>query len=146
MAKIDWPPQEKRTLIGKRIDRADGPVKATGAAKYSYDINRPGMLYAKLVTSPHASAAVDRIDTSAAETMPGVRAVWKEEVEVKSLTREQAEKDGWTEDKGYTFVGPGPEFKVYSPASKVLYAGHILAAVADTEEIANEAVHRVKVE
>ena len=38
MAKIDWPAAEKRSLIGKRIDRADGPAKATGAAKYSYDI------------------------------------------------------------------------------------------------------------
>ena len=44
MAKVDWPSAEKRTLIGKRIDRVDGPMKATGAAKYSYDVNRPGML------------------------------------------------------------------------------------------------------
>jgi xanthine dehydrogenase YagR molybdenum-binding subunit len=78
MAKVDWPPAEKRTLIGKRIDRADGPVKATGAAKYSYDINRPGMLYAKLVTSPHARAEVSGIDASAAEGMRGVKAVWKD--------------------------------------------------------------------
>src|SRR6185295_15289321 len=78
MAKVDWPPTEKRTLIGKRIDRADGPVKATGAAKYSYDINRPGMLYAKLVTSPHARAEVSGIDASAAEGMRGVKAVWKD--------------------------------------------------------------------
>ena len=56
MAKVDWPSAEKRTLIGKRIDRVDGPMKATGAAKYSYDINRPGMLWAKVLTSPHPRA------------------------------------------------------------------------------------------
>jgi len=51
MAKVDWPAAEKRTLIGRRIDRIDGPLKATGAAKYSYALNRPGMFWAKLVTS-----------------------------------------------------------------------------------------------
>src|SRR5438874_12909013 len=66
MLKVDWPPAEKRTLIGKRIDRADGPAKTTGTAKYSYDINRPGMLYAKLVTSPYANAEIESIDLRAA--------------------------------------------------------------------------------
>src|SRR5947207_2889270 len=78
MAKVDWPPADKRTLIGKRIDRIDGPVKAAGAAKYSYDINRPGMLWAKVVTSPHAHAEVTSIDTSAAEALPGVKGVWRD--------------------------------------------------------------------
>src|SRR6266516_3649235 len=78
MAKVDWPAAEKRTLIGKRIDRIDGPLKATGAAKYSYDINRPGMLWAKVVTSPYAHAEVSGIDTSAAEALPGVKGVWRD--------------------------------------------------------------------
>ena len=76
MAKVDWPAAEKRTLIGKRIERVDGPAKTTGAAKYSYDINRPGMLWAKLVTSPHAHAQVESIDSTEAKAMPGVEAVW----------------------------------------------------------------------
>ena len=54
MIKIDWPPAEKRRLIGKRISRLDGPHKTTGVAKYSYDMNPPGLLWAKLITSPHA--------------------------------------------------------------------------------------------
>src|ERR1041385_1109917 len=78
MAKVNWPPAEKRTLIGKRIDRVDGPMKATGAAKYSFDINRPGMLWAKVVTSPYAHAEVVGIDTSAAEALPGVKGVWRD--------------------------------------------------------------------
>src|SRR5437773_4897968 len=78
MAKVDWPAADKRTLIGKRIDRIDGPLKATGAAKYSYDINRPGMLWARAVTSPYAHAEVTSIDTRAAEALPGVKGVWRD--------------------------------------------------------------------
>lgn len=73
--KYDWPEAGQRKLIGKRISRLDGPVKVRGEAKYSYDINRPGMLYAKLLTCPHAHAKIKAIDTSAAEKLPGVKAV-----------------------------------------------------------------------
>ena len=79
MAKVDWPSADKRTLIGKRISRIDSPLKTTGTAKYSFDINRPGMLWAKLVTSPYPKAEVTSIDTSAAAALPGVKGVWKSE-------------------------------------------------------------------
>jgi xanthine dehydrogenase YagR molybdenum-binding subunit len=75
MADYHWPPAEKRFLIGKSFNRVDGPVKSSARAKYSYDINRPGMLYGKMVFSPYAHAKVKSIDTGAAEKMPGVRAV-----------------------------------------------------------------------
>lgn len=79
MAKATWPSAEKRRLIGKRIDRIDGPLKATGAAKYSYDVNRPGMLWAKVVTSPYAHAQIVSVDLEAAKALPGVKAVWRDE-------------------------------------------------------------------
>src|SRR5689334_7286848 len=85
MANVAWPAADKRALLGKRISRIDAPLKTTGAAKYSYDINRPGMLWAKVITSPHAKADFEDIDTSAAEKLPGVKAVWKE-TETKSAT------------------------------------------------------------
>ena len=75
MADYPWPPAEKRTLIGKRISRVDGPQKLTGRAKYTYDVRRPGMLFGKIVRCPHAHARVKSIDTSAAENLPGVRAI-----------------------------------------------------------------------
>jgi xanthine dehydrogenase YagR molybdenum-binding subunit len=75
MAEYKWPDADKRTFIGKRISRIDGPQKVSGRAKYSFDINRPGMLFGKIVRSPHAHAKVKSIDTSAAEQMPGVKAV-----------------------------------------------------------------------
>jgi xanthine dehydrogenase YagR molybdenum-binding subunit len=76
MPKLDWPAADKRTHLGKRIARVDGPVKATGQARYSYDITRPGLLYAKLVTSPYAAAQIVGIDDSAAKALPGVEVVW----------------------------------------------------------------------
>jgi xanthine dehydrogenase YagR molybdenum-binding subunit len=68
-----WPQQ--RRLIGTKVQRLDGPEKATGTAKYSFDINRPGMLHAKILRSPYAHARLKSLDTSAAEKMPGVKAV-----------------------------------------------------------------------
>lgn len=76
MPKVNWPAKDKRAHLGRRIDRVDGPVKATGAAKYSHDINRPGMLFAKLVTSPYAKAQIVRVDAAAAQALRGVEAVW----------------------------------------------------------------------
>lgn len=75
MADYKWPEAEKRTHLGKSISRIDGAEKVSGRAKYTYDINRPGMLYGKVVRSKYARAKIVSIDTSAAEKMPGVKAV-----------------------------------------------------------------------
>jgi xanthine dehydrogenase YagR molybdenum-binding subunit len=68
-----WP--KERRLIGKKFPRLDAPEKATGRAKYSFDVNRPGMLHGKILRCPYAHATLKSIDTSAAEKMPGVAAV-----------------------------------------------------------------------
>lgn len=75
MADYHWPEAGKRHLIGTRISRIDGPLKSSGRAKYTYDVNRPGLLYGKMLLSPYAHAKIVSIDTSAAETAPGVKAV-----------------------------------------------------------------------
>jgi xanthine dehydrogenase YagR molybdenum-binding subunit len=75
MAEYKWPEVGKRTHIGKRIKRLDGPDKVSGKAKYTFDINRPGMLFGKMLRSPYAHAKIVSIDLSAAEKMPGVKAV-----------------------------------------------------------------------
>ena len=69
---MPWP--QNRRVIGTKVPRLDGPEKATGRAKYSYDINRPGMLHAKILRSPHAHARIRTIETAAAEKTPGFRA------------------------------------------------------------------------
>lgn len=75
MPEYNWPDAKDRRLIGTRISRLDGPAKVTGTAKYSYDINRPGMLFAKILHCPHAHARITKLDPSPAQRMQGVRAV-----------------------------------------------------------------------
>jgi xanthine dehydrogenase YagR molybdenum-binding subunit len=73
-----WPAKPK--LLSTVVKRIDGPDKVTGRARYTYDINRPGMIYGRMVRSPYPHAKIVSIDLAAAEKAPGVRAVlaWKE--------------------------------------------------------------------
>ena len=71
----NWPPMDKRRVIGKPYKRLDGPQKASGRAKYCSDLRPKDMLFGVYLTSPHAHARVTSIDTSAAEKTPGVKAV-----------------------------------------------------------------------
>jgi xanthine dehydrogenase YagR molybdenum-binding subunit len=75
MPDYAWPDAKHRSVIGKRIPRVDSPAKVTGRAIYTYDVQRPGMLYGKVVRCPYAHAKILSIDTSAAEKLPGVKAV-----------------------------------------------------------------------
>src|SRR5712692_1496766 len=70
-----WGPNDKHTILNHRITRVDGPAKVSGAAIYSYDVRLPGMLFGRILRSPHAHAKVVKVDTAAAKRMPGVRAV-----------------------------------------------------------------------
>ena len=70
-----WGEASQSRLIGKRITRLSGKDKVTGKAKYTYDINRLGMLYARILRSDVAHANVIDIDLSRAEELPGVKAV-----------------------------------------------------------------------
>src|SRR5215469_2637943 len=75
MPDYQWPDPEHRSLIGQRVSRVDSPDKVAGRARYTYDVKRPGMLFGKMVRSPYAHAKVVSIDISAAEKMPGVKAI-----------------------------------------------------------------------
>ena len=69
----NWP--ENPRLIGTRIPRLDGLAKASGKAKYPSDVRPEGTLFGVMLYSPYAHAKVKSIDISAAEKMPGVKAV-----------------------------------------------------------------------
>ena len=62
-------------LIGKPYSTADLVAKVTGRAKYAEDFRAEGMLFAKLLVSPMPHGRVRRIDTRAAEALPGVAAI-----------------------------------------------------------------------
>ena len=126
----DIPPKLDRpfTIVGKEVDRVDGPEKATGEAKYAGDIKLEGMLHAKILRSPHAHAKIISVDTSQAEQLPGVRAV----ISVNNCA-------GWN-----TFW-----YTIQQPAftEEIGYFGQEVAAVAaDSIDTAVEALHLIKVE
>ena len=71
----DMQPWGPRPLSGTDIQRLDGADKATGRAKYTFDINLPGMLTGRILRSPHPHARVVSVDLAGARSYPGVKAV-----------------------------------------------------------------------
>ncbi len=114
--------------VGKRVPRVDALDKVTGQAMYSVDVELPGMLYGATLRSPLAHAKIVEIDTSAALTVPGVRAV----VTGKEFP--------------FTF-GHMIKDQPFLSIHKVRYVGEPVAAVAaETEAAAQEAVEKIRVE
>jgi CO/xanthine dehydrogenase Mo-binding subunit len=76
---VDEPPplpaNSELTYIGKPTQRYDGPAKALGKAKYTADVQLPGMLYARMVDAKIPHGRIVAIDTTEAEKLPGIRAV-----------------------------------------------------------------------
>jgi xanthine dehydrogenase YagR molybdenum-binding subunit len=70
------PPNAELAVIGKSAPRLGGRAIVTGAARYTVDVRLPGMLFARILRSPHAHARIVSIDSGAAERHPGVRAVY----------------------------------------------------------------------
>ena len=61
--------------VGHREPRIDALLRVTGKAEYTADVKLPGMLYARLLRSPHPHARIKSIDISKAQALPGVRAI-----------------------------------------------------------------------
>lgn len=68
-----WPAETR--IIGTRVPRLDGPAKVTGAAEYTFDVRRPGMLYGAILHCPHAHARIRCLDVAPARAMPAVKAL-----------------------------------------------------------------------
>lgn len=66
---------EGSSVVGQRIRPVQGVDKTKGKPIYPSDIDLPGMLWAKILRSPHARAKILNIDTSKAEALQGVEAV-----------------------------------------------------------------------
>jgi xanthine dehydrogenase molybdenum-binding subunit len=67
--------EKEFSVVGKRTPRIDAYERVTGQAQYTGDLQLPGMLYARVLRSPHPHAKIISIDTSKAEKLPGVKAV-----------------------------------------------------------------------
>src|SRR5438067_70569 len=70
-----WQADEGFAVVGRGHPRVEGAEKVTGRARYAGDLCLPGQLFARVLRSPLPHARIRRIDTSAAEALPGVRAV-----------------------------------------------------------------------
>jgi CO/xanthine dehydrogenase Mo-binding subunit len=128
----------KFDYIGTRPIRHDGLDKVTGRANYGADYALPGMLHGVVVRSPHAHARILSIDTSAAETVPGVKAV---------ITGEDIPKTTARLVFGEVAMSLGDIGDNALAHDKALYDGHAVAAVAATTvEAAREAAERIRVE
>lgn len=71
-----WDLDSKLAVVTGREPRQDGPQKVTGRAKYTFDIKLPGMLWAKMVRASLPAANIRGIDTTRAQALPSVRAIW----------------------------------------------------------------------
>jgi CO/xanthine dehydrogenase Mo-binding subunit len=115
--------------LGHSTPRIDALKRVTGTATYTGDIHLAGMLYARVLRSPHAHARIRSIDLSKAKALPGVKAI---------LTRDNCDviwASGDTRNKRYLFNNP------------VRFAGDPVAAVAAiNRHIAEEATRLIVVD
>jgi CO/xanthine dehydrogenase Mo-binding subunit len=115
--------------VGQRASRPDGRLHGLGQTQYIDDITFPHMLHAKILHSDHAHARIVSIDTSEAEKMPGVLA---------TLTGEEVPENSF---------GPTFQDQPILAYPIVRHRGDGVAAVAAvTEQLAMEALEKIKVE
>jgi CO/xanthine dehydrogenase Mo-binding subunit len=131
---------EEFDSVGKNPIRHDGADKVTGRARYGADNNMPGMLYGKILRSPHAHAIIKSVDASAAEALTGVHAVvtsadWPEtSMKLTDLA------EGSIHNLGFLSMN-------ILARGKALYKGHPIAAVAAVNaHLAEQALALIKVE
>lgn len=120
--------------IGKSVPRVDAPAKARGEARYTGDLELPGMLHARVLRSPIPHGRIVRLDTSQAAALPGVVAV---------ITGADCPNSPVS-----TWLNLPKTFDQYILAKeKVRYVGEEMVAVAaEDEDTAVEALERIEVE
>ena len=124
-------PDADLKVVGTNPVKHDGLDKVLGRAKFGADAYLPGMLYGKILRSPHAHAIIKSIDTSKAEALPGVKAVI-----TSADFPEIPQGTGWGDMSRNTIA-----------REKALFDGHPVAAVAATsEQVAKRACKLVEVE
>ncbi len=120
---------QKLDVVGKATPRIDATERVTGRAKYTWDVQLPGMLYARILRTTQAHARIVSIDTSRAEALPGVLGV------ITSFTANAPWRSGDSQHRRMMFNNP------------VRYAGEPVAAVAAIDRhTAEDALDLIEVE
>ncbi len=129
-------PEEQTVVVGKAERKVDAAKLAQGKPAFVDDAPQPGMLYAAMLTSPHAHARIKHIDTEKAKALPGVHAV---------LTHKDVKRVMYASG-GQSYPNPPPWDQV-SLDSKVRHVGDRVAVVAaETFEIAKRACELIDVD
>lgn len=124
--------------IGQRTIRPDGVDKVTGRAAFAADTTMPGMIWGKVLRSPHPHARIKSIDTSKAEALPGVKAV----VTARDIVDFPVAKSVMLGIQDMRWM-----CRNVMAREKVLFPGHPVAAVAATSEaIAAQACALIEVD
>jgi CO/xanthine dehydrogenase Mo-binding subunit len=119
----------ERRVAGRRLNRIDGIGKVTGTHVYAADFALPGMLFGKVLRSPHPHARIMRLDVSKARALAGVRTV---------LT---------ASDLPAIRFGTAVKDRAILAQGEVRFVGEAIAAVAATSlEIAEQAVGLIEVD
>src|SRR6201988_3112966 len=131
--------QKEFRVIGTRPIRHDGIEKVTGRAKYGADYSFPGMLFGKVLRSPHAHARIIAIRTEKAAALLGVKAI--------ITGADFPDIPGTTAMMGELVINTHYLSLNVMARGKVLYDGHAVAAVAATSpHIAEEALRLIEVD
>ena len=131
---------EEFNVVGSRPVRPDGAEKVTGRARYGADTVLPGLLYGKILRSPHSHAVIKSVDTSAAEALPGVRAVVTSADWPETSRRLSDLAEGAIQNLGFLSTN-------VLARGKALYKGHAIAGVAAiSPHVAEQALELIKVD
>lgn len=121
-----WEQGKEFTFVGKPLNRMDAYERVTGSARYTYDQHPAGMLSSATLRCPYPHARVVTLDTSAAEKLPGVRAI---------LSANNAPDIPWY----------GGHSKLFD--TELRFAGEEVAVVAaDDQDTARDALKLIQVE
>src|ERR1035437_8592275 len=122
----DWENNDKLKVVGKPLSRIDGYDKTSGTAVYTFDVQLPGMAYARILGSPLPNAKIKKINIKKAKDLPGVLDI---------LTSENTPKISWYNNTTLLF---DPHVRCEGD--------EVAAVVAETEQIALEALDLIEIE
>src|SRR5258707_2590827 len=111
--------------IGQRTIRPDGADKVTGRAAFAADTTMPGMIWGKVLRSPHPHARVRTVDTSKPERLPGEKAV----ITARDVVDFPLDRSVMLGIQDMRWMG-----RNVMAREKALFPGHPVAAVAATTE------------
>lgn len=135
--RADAYPLHEFSSVGSRVRRKDGYEKASGCATYTSDVQLPGMLHARIFTSPYPNAKIKTMNSRKAERLPGVRAI---------LRYDDPGLPPKADLSGHFGQAGQPHEAVLNRCGYWQGMPKGVAVAADTEDIAGEALNLVEIE